>query len=159
MPTLEFRYATVEDAKLAAALLRDIVAPFDIYNEEARSSEIAKFSATKIATRIEADPKSVILGYANGTPCGFSITQDQHGPIWLEWYGVTLLQRRQGIGEAIVRHLINEGPTRRATKIWCDTHVSNISSMALFQKLGFHRLCTLYNHWYGQDFYLWERKI
>jgi hypothetical protein len=57
MPTLEFRYATVEDAKLAAALLRDIIAPFDIYNEEARSGEIAKFSATKIATRIEADPK------------------------------------------------------------------------------------------------------
>jgi len=29
----------------------------------------------------------------------------------------------------------------------------------MLRKLGFKPLCAVKNHWYGHDFYLWEKKL
>ena len=156
---LTIRYAAPHDIPDLLAIFSQVVSPLDIYSEEARAGEIRKFSREEFEYRIEADPFAVTLAYSQNDLVGFSVTDDQHGPVWLEWYGVRLDARGAGAGEAIIRHLITELPIRHATKLWCDTRTSNTQSIRLFEKLNFRRLCEVKNHWYGQDFYLWEREL
>jgi len=159
LDTIQIRYALAEDASVVVDLFRAIVDPLDIYTRQARDGEIARFSIAELQSRIARDPKSVALAFIGQSAAGFSITDDQHGPIWIEWYGVDPGIRGAGIGRALIHSLIKQAPTRGATKLWCDTRVNNVSSIALFEHAGFTRLCELKNHWYGQDFFLWERNL
>jgi ribosomal protein S18 acetylase RimI-like enzyme len=156
---IEIRYAETADISAVIKLFRSVVAPLEIYSQSARDGEIAKFSNEELQRRISDDPKAVALALVEDSPVGFSITDDQHGPIWVEWYGVDPNIRGSGIGRALIHSLIAEAPARNATKLWCDTRVNNTASIALFESVGFKKLCELKNHWYEQDFFLWERNV
>lgn len=157
--TVEIRYATINDIPEIAALFSRVVGPLDIYSEAARSDEIRKFSSTELQRRIADDARAISIVFVKDTLAGFAITEDQSGPVWINWYGVNPDCRGHGVGQAILNHLIASAPDRGATRIWCDTRTNNAGSIALLQKLGFERLCELKNHWHGQDFYLWARDI
>src|SRR5690349_1613518 len=85
---LEIRYARAEDIGQVVKVFRAVVAPLEIYSPEARDGSIKKFSERELRSRIGGDPKAIALAFAGEEPVGFSITDDQHGPIWIEWYGV-----------------------------------------------------------------------
>lgn len=155
----QIRYAQANDIDDLVGLFSRIVSPLDIYSENARASEIQKFSPDELARRIDEDPNAVSLAFLYSKLAGFLITEDQHGPIWIDWYGVNPDFRRFGVGKAILKHLIAAAPDRQATKIWCDTRTNNIQSISLLEKLKFERLCEIKNHWHGQDFYLWARDV
>jgi ribosomal protein S18 acetylase RimI-like enzyme len=103
--------------------------------------------------------KAVSLAFNSGELVGFCVIQDQNGPIWIDWYGVHADVRRCGVGEAILSRLIAENANGSSTKLWCGTRTTNDPSMNLLEKMEFRRLCTLKKHWYGEDFYLWERML
>jgi ribosomal protein S18 acetylase RimI-like enzyme len=153
---LAIRYASEPDIPTLIQMFGSVVSILDIYSEEARKGEIAKFSEQTFAARIKADRMAVSIAERDGVPVGFCITDDQKGPIWIDWYGALPQARSLGIGSALIQHLIDEMPARKATRIWCDTRTNNTASIGLFEKFGFRRLCRLDNHWYGQDFFLWE---
>lgn len=157
--TAELRYATEADLSTFVDVFRRVVEPLEIYCESARIGEIEKFCAEELRRRLHHDECALTLAFVDSEPAGFSITDDQHGPIWIEWYGVVPDKRQLGIGRQLVQRLLNEAPNRKATKLWCDTRVNNHPSIALFKSLGFTKLCDLPNHWYGQDFYLWQRPL
>ena len=102
---MTIRYATSDDAGLLRALFAEVVAPLTIYNEAARAHELATFSAAHFALRIAADPQAVVVAEDASGLTGFAVTEDEHGPIWLEWYGVAARARGQGIGEGIANVL------------------------------------------------------
>jgi len=154
--TVAVSYAELADAEALAALFAAIVAPLDIYNEAARAAELAKFTASDFTRLIAADPSSVIVARLEDRLSGFAITYDEHGPIWLEWYGVAPAARGHGIGEQLLRFVLADAKRRGATRVWCDTLTSNGTSIALLEKLGFNLLCLLPDHWHGQDYFLWE---
>jgi ribosomal protein S18 acetylase RimI-like enzyme len=156
---LEIRYARADDIGQVVKVFRAVVAPLEIYSQAARDGEIKEFSELGLRSRISGDPKAVALAFAGKEPVGFSITDDQRGPIWIEWYGVAPGARGMGIGRRLIESLIAEAPVRGATKLWCDTTVNNLPSMALFEHMGFKKLCELRNHWYGLDFFLWELSL
>ena len=149
-------YANEADSVTLRDLFASVVAPLEIYNDAARSTELAKYTAEHFRLLMRADRLSVVIAYLNGRPSGFAITEDEHGPIWIEWYGVAEEARGHGIGEQLIRFVLTEARRRNATRVWCDTRTDNLASNALFQKLGFRKLCELPNHWHGQDFFLWE---
>ena len=153
---MTIRYAMSGDAGPLRALFAEVVAPLAIYNEAARAHELATFTTAHFATRIAADPHAVMVAEDASGLTGFAVTEDEHGPIWLEWYGVAARARGQGIGEGLLRFLIAQGAARGATRLWCDTRTANTASNALLVKLGFRQLCELKAHWHGQDYYLWE---
>ena len=154
--TFSIRYATADDAECLEKLFAEVVGNLTIYNEEARRTEINKYDLAALRTKIGEDPLSISIAVNDEEILGYCITTDQHGPIWIDWYGVAEGARRAGIGYQLIWHLISELPSRSATKIWCDTRTNNVPSIVLFEKMGFRQLCMLKDHWYGQDFYLWE---
>jgi ribosomal protein S18 acetylase RimI-like enzyme len=157
--TTQIRSAQANDIDEIVMLFSRVVRSLDIYSEESRADEVRKFSSDELALRIDGDPNAVSVAFRDNKLAGFLITEDQHGPIWIHWYGVNPDFRGLGVGEAILKHLISAAPDRKATKIWCDTRTNNIQSISLLEKLNFDRLCEIKNHWHGQDFYLWARDI
>jgi len=157
--SITIRYATSTDIPLVVDLFQQVVAPLDIYSPAAREAEINKYALSELEYRFAKEPDFITIAAVDGKPCGFSISRDETGPVWLEWYGVTEFARKHGVGRLIIEHLISESRMRGSTRVWCDTRTNNIPSMALFESLGFRKLCELPNHWHGQDFFLWEKTL
>jgi len=157
--TIEIQHALPEHLNELSGLFASVIQRLDIYSDDACREEMLKFSPGKLALRLADDPRSVELAFVGRTIVGFLITEFQSGPIWIHWYGVHQASRRCGVGEAMLQHLIATAPSRGATRIWCDTRTSNVQSIALLQKLNFHRLCELKNHWHHQDYFLWSRDL
>jgi ribosomal protein S18 acetylase RimI-like enzyme len=149
-------YAKITDALALEALFRDVVAPLELYSLAARADQLAEYTAMEFARLMEADARSIVLATIEGAPAGFAIVTDEHGPIKLEWYGVHPSAREQGVGEALLRFVLSGARQRSSTRVWCDTRTDNLASNALLKRLGFRQLCVLPNHWYGQDYFLWD---
>lgn len=90
---------------------------------------------------------------------GFVFNRFDDYLIWIEWFGVDQDARREGVGSALIQALVRIAPKRKAHKIWCDTRSTNEPAKATFLKNGFRDLVELKNHWYGEDYILWERLL
>lgn len=139
-----------------AALMRDTIEPLSFYNESARRAELARYTADGLRALVAADPLSVIVARDNGALVGFCVSRFDDGTVWLSWFGTAAHARGRGIGAALLAALAQTLPARHAHKIWCDSRVENARSASVLERAGFRRIATLTNHWYGQDYYLWE---
>ena len=143
---------------MVAHLVRDVVSGCTYYNEWAQQSEIARYTLPKLLALSSAEPESILVARANEAPVGFCTSHnDGMGLIWLGWIGVASPWRRQGLAMELLERLLDGASARGAHKVWCDTRVPNVASAAMLEKAGFARLCELRNHWYGLDYYLWEK--
>ena len=152
-------HAVAQDAAALADLFRQIVGPLEIYSEAARAEQLSKYTAAEFARLIADASSGVLLARIDGVPLGFAITEDENGPVWLEWYGVAAGARGRGVGEALLRFVVEEAKRHDATRVWCDTRTENSASNALLERLGFRMLCTLPRHWHRQDYFLWELRL
>ncbi|MDA4114009.1 MAG: GNAT family N-acetyltransferase [Thaumarchaeota archaeon] len=145
-----------DTARLFARVLREI--PY--YNALAKEGEAKKYTATTLARKLSEDPYSILVA-RNGDRkiVGFCISHFDDYTIWVDWYGVDTTRRRNGVGTALLKKTIQTATKRGAHKVWCDTRTINEPSKDLLQKMGFTRLVEIKNHWYGQDFILWERFV
>jgi RimJ/RimL family protein N-acetyltransferase len=90
---------------------------------------------------------------------GFCFSHFDDFTIWLDWFSVEPSERKKGVGTAIIQALLETATERHAHKIWCDTRSSNEPSKTFFRKLGFKEIAEVKDHWYRQDFILWERFV
>jgi ribosomal protein S18 acetylase RimI-like enzyme len=139
-----------------AALMRDTIEPLSFYNERARRAELARYTADGLRALVAADPQSVLVARDGDGLVGFCVSRFDDGTIWLSWFGTAAHARGRGIGAALLAALADTLPSRQAHKIWCDSRVENSASRSVLERFGFRRIATLTNHWYGQDYYLWE---
>jgi len=159
MKTIQVRPMTPTESMRVAPLVREVVLPLTYYSDAARAAEVAKYSAESLRDLVQDDPHSVLLAEAEGQdePVGFCISRYDDGVIWLAWFGVSSTCRDQGVGSALLNALEDATRARSCIKIWCDTRTENVRSQRVLERAGFGRICTLYKHWYGQDFHLWEK--
>ena len=146
-------------AELAARLIKSVIEAIPYYNERAKHEETAKYGSQNLLALAQEDPDSVLLALISSEPVGFCLSRYDDGLLWLSWFGVMPSYRRRGIGKALLDSLALTAPARRAHKLWCDTRTENIQSATLLANAGFEKICELRNHWYGQDFYLWQRPL
>lgn len=139
-----------------AALMRDTIEPLSIYNDRARRAELARYTADGLRALCAADSQSVLVARDGAALVGFCVSHFDDGTIWLSWFGTAAHARGRGIGAALLAALAETLPSRHAHKIWCDSRVENVRSKTVLERAGFRRIATLTNHWYGQDYYLWE---
>lgn len=137
--------------------MASVIQPLQYYNDRARAEEIAKYSPDNLLLLTKEDPDSVLVATANGEPVGFCISRYDDGLIWLSWFGTKAEFRKLGVGRKLLQALDGTVRGRRAHKIWCDTRVDNLASQSVLEESGFKRIASFTNHWYGHDYFIWEK--
>jgi ribosomal protein S18 acetylase RimI-like enzyme len=144
------------DVDAVAALMRDTIQPLACYNERARRAELARYTADGLRSLVAEDPQAVLVARDGSALIGFCVSRFDDGTIWLSWFGTAARARGRGVGSSLLAALAKTLPSRHAHKIWCDSRVDNTESRSVLERAGFRRIATLSNHWYGQDYFLWE---
>ena len=144
------------DIDALAGLMRDTIQPLAYYNARARRAELARYTADGLRALIVDDPQAVLVARDATGLIGFCVSRRDDGTIWLSWFGTAVRARGQGVGAALLAALATTLPSRHAHKIWCDSRTDNTESRSVLERAGFRRIATLTNHWFGQDYFLWE---
>ena len=156
---LQIRSMESGEARILSELIRDVVGCLPYYNDQAKKTELAKYSAELLQRSVGNDPDSVLVAKVGSELAGFCLSEDDDGLVWLAWFGVHPAFRRRGIGSALLTQLEETARCGRSHKVWCDCRTDNTASKALLRRHGYIQLCTVRNHWYGQDFILWEKRV
>ena len=136
-----------------------IVEALPYYNNTAKRGEIAKYSPESLRDLAEKDPDAVLVARVDDQIVGFCFSESDDGLVWLAWFGVDPSFRRHGVGVQLLEKLEETVKNGRSHKIWCDCRTENEASKVALTKHGYVQLCTVRNHWYGQDFILWEKLL
>lgn len=148
-----------DEAEAVEDLFRTVVSPLTYYNQRALAEEVAKYRAARLSKMVQEDPDAILVARSETGLMGFCLSSYDDGLLWLAWFGVSLDARGLGVGTKLLEALEESAPRRRAHKVWCDTRTSNEASARVLERAGYSRIATLRNHWYGQDFYLWEKTV
>jgi ribosomal protein S18 acetylase RimI-like enzyme len=146
----------LDEAGSVANLMRRVIEPLHYYNDRARLEELAKYSQSALERLVEEEPLSVLVAREDKEIVGFCVSKYDDGLVWLSWFGTDTSRREKGVGTSLLHALGDTLPKRQAHKIWCDTRTDNLESQADLVRFGIRRIVELRNHWYGQDFFLWE---
>ena len=148
--------ASIDQCALVRRLFFDVVHPLDVYNSAAREAELALYTEARFREIIRDDPDYLWLAMLDDAPVGFSLVEPDGDLWWLAWFGVTPQGRGQRIGQKLVDNVLQVARSRRVPKVWCDTRAQNAQSMAVLSTLGFCKICDIPQHWYGEDYILWQ---
>jgi len=148
-----------QESETVASLFRDVLLRIPYYNDVAKTSELAKYSSYLLRESMAVDPDSVLVAKTEQRLVGFCISRPDDGVIWLSWFGVHHSHRREGVGSALLEKLDETVRNGRSHKIWCDSRTDNRESLSVLRRHNYVQLCTVRNHWYGQDFILWEKLL
>jgi ribosomal protein S18 acetylase RimI-like enzyme len=147
------------EAESVSNLFSQVVKPLPYYNEVAKATELAKYLPTSLRHSLTKDPDSILVARITDRIAGFCFSHNDDGVVWLSWFGVHPQYRGMGIGSALLSKLEETVRNGRSHKIWCDCRTENDASKDALSKQGYLPLCTVRNHWYGQDFILWEKLV
>lgn len=143
-------------AKVFLAVLRDL--PY--YNSRAKDREASKYKLDHLREKIADEPTSVLSAKdMEGALVGFCFNHFDDYLLWIDWFGVPSHARHRGVGRALLRGAEEVARARGCHKVWCDSRTENRPSIALLQSHGFQKIVEIPNHWYGQDFLLWQKFI
>jgi RimJ/RimL family protein N-acetyltransferase len=145
-----------EEAEATSELFQAVLDAIPYYNDWAKSSERDRYTAAALHQSTQGEPDSVLVALVGDNIVGFLFSRYDDGVIWLAWFGTALDKRHGGVGSALLAALVESARARKIHKIWCDTRTTNTTSQSVLRNAGFVKLCEVRNHWYGQDFFLWE---
>lgn len=148
--------AQPDEMEAVAALMRETIEPLGYYNERARAAELRKYTAETLRAMLANDAHAVMVARDASGVVGFCVSRYDDATIWLSWFGTAARARGGGIGAALLAALVASLPARGAHKIWCDSRTDNVESRRALERAGFRRIATLENHWFNQDYFLWE---
>ena len=155
--TIAISYAGEDTCYELSNVIAAVIQAIPYYNDTAKQDEIQKFTAGKLQVKIGEDTYAVIVAYADNEIAGFCLSRFDDYTVWLEWFGVVQEQRRKGIANLLLNALAETLAPRQCHKIWCDCCTENKAAIHILTAHGYRQLVTVSNHWYGQDFILWEK--
>jgi ribosomal protein S18 acetylase RimI-like enzyme len=158
-PNIQIARMPPDMAVEVSRLMAEVITPLAYYNERAKVEELGKYQPDHLVTLATEEPDAVLVAVFGRTPVGFCVSRYDDALVWLSWFGVAAQRRGQGIGDLLLDALERSVPARRAHKLWCDTRTENVASERLLRKRAYRQIVRLSNHWYGQDFYLWEKLL
>jgi ribosomal protein S18 acetylase RimI-like enzyme len=147
------------DVVRVSSLVKDIIPELKIYSKEARDTFVSELSYENLKKEVR-NKYSVFLAAKIGKEIvGFLIGHFYGSVLWLDWVAVKDTMRRRGIATEIIKNVEDRAMKVKAHKIWCDSRSNNTPSINLLRSRGFRRAAILKNHWFGQDFFIWEKHL
>ncbi len=157
--TIKLNYATENDIESISKLFTDILDTLEYYNDTAKHNERTKYSPDELSAKLLEDKFSIITVHDGDTLVGFCFSRFDDFTIWIEWVGIKPSYRGTNIGNIILEELEKSTLNRGCHKIWCDSRTENIASFKVLQRNGYTLVTTLKNHWYNQDFFIWQKYL
>jgi ribosomal protein S18 acetylase RimI-like enzyme len=146
-------------AGLVSALFAQVVQGLPYYNQVAQTAELTKYSTAKLRKLVTDDPGSVLVANVAGKSVGFCFSSQDDSLIWMAWIGVHPAYRRIKVASSLIQSLELRAEQLGSHKIWCDCRTTNVASRKMLTNNGFRQICTISNHWFGQNFILWEKMV
>jgi len=140
-------------------LFCSVVEALPYYNRQAKNAAFAKHSPAMLKESLSQKPDSLMIAKAGLEIIGFCFNREDDGLIWLSWIGIRQDFRRQGLASELLRALDGQAKRMGAHKVWCDCRTNNEASKLMLGSCGYSEICVISNHWYGQDYILWEKLI
>ena len=139
-------------------LVRRVILNTPYYSEWAKKEESTGYSPAWLKRGIKNRNKLLLCAKDKNKVVGFAFGYINTGLFHLMWIGTDSEYRKLGIAEKLVKK-VELWAKNKVHKIWLDTRTNNKQSVALFKKLKYKKAATLRKHYYGQDFYIWEKLI
>jgi aminoglycoside 6'-N-acetyltransferase I len=113
-----------------AVLTRVAAGVFDHNINAHRASEFLQNPNHHLAVAIEA---GVVVGFASGVDY---FHPDKDAELWINEVGVAPTHQRQGVGQRVLRALLERAKERGCKEAWVLTSRSNLAAMRLYASLG-----------------------
>lgn len=139
-------------------LIRRVILNTPYYSKWAKKEESTGYSVEWIKRGVKNRKKLFLCAKDKNKVVGFVFGSINTGMLHLVWLGVDPSYRTKGIAEQLMRKA-EQWAKGKVHKIWFDTRTTNRESIPLAKKLKYHKAATLKKHYYGQDFYIWEKLI
>lgn len=150
--------ATTEQAPLLRELFCEVINSMEFYNHMFRNYELGLYTEQRFSETISEDADAIWLAYLDDIPVGLSVVQPDCDLWWFSWIGVTRAGRGHRLGYLLTANILECARLRGIQKISCATRSENSRSISILRELGFEKVCDLDNHWFGQDYLLWQIK-
>ena len=138
----------------------DVLGEIPYYSALAKRDESRKYTVSKLVTKLREARYSVVCALnVSDDIVGFLFSHFDDYTIWLDWIGVSRNERNAGTATLLLKDSFRTARLRGCHKVWCDCRTTNEPSKAMLEKNGFTRIAEIKNHWYRQDFILWERFV
>jgi RimJ/RimL family protein N-acetyltransferase len=158
--SIEISRAKEADLIAIRRLFLEIIREIPYYNDIAKRDESKKYTIPNLKVKLIHDRHSILSARdESGTVVGFLFNHFDDYTIWLDWLAVQKSERKKGIGLKLLTELFRTVKLRGCHKVWCDCRTSNTPSKVALTNAGFRMIAEIRNHWYGQDFILWERFV
>ncbi len=137
-----------------AKLLKEAILESPHYSPLAKTEEIAALTGEKLVMQ------NVFIAVEDKTLLGVLVSSTaEAGLLWLSWVVVSPQARGRGIAKDLITAFHASAAAQGVHKTWCDSRLANTASARMLEKSGYRVVATLYKHWYGLDYLIWERLI
>ena len=151
--------ATRKDILLLSPLIKKVIYGTPYYTPEGKRMESSKYPPAGLKEKLGNKSWLLLVVKDKKQIVGFLSGYFDCGVFWVDWIGVDAGHRKQGVAARIMGELENIASRNKAHKIWLDTRVANKEAISMFTSMGFKKIANLKNHWYHNDFYLWEKLL
>lgn len=153
-------HASMElDLEGIASFIAATIQGLPYYTTEARAREVAKYGTRQLRELCDDFPEGLLVAHEGTQVAGVCLIKPDDGLLWLSWILVAQAYRQRNVGTSLLVAAEDVAKRIGGHKIWCDTQMDNHPSLRFFQRNGFLEIATLTDHWYRQNFKLWEKKI
>jgi ribosomal protein S18 acetylase RimI-like enzyme len=101
--------------------------------------EVDESTFAYIVGALDLDLEQSLVAEDDGTPVGLANLGRRGRRTWLGGVGVVRSKRREGLGELLIRSLLDRAHALGATEITLEVIVENEPAIGLYEKVGFVR--------------------
>lgn len=145
------------DIILYSALIKRVIRATPYYTPFSKSEEIWVYSPERLKRKIAKPNVMLLKAVVKNKLAGFITGGIGTGMLHIIWVGVDKKFRNFGVSIELVKAAEKWAKKKKAHKTWLDTRTNNKESIGLFKKLNYRKAATLNKHYYGLDFYIWEK--
>ncbi|MBI4215037.1 GNAT family N-acetyltransferase [archaeon] len=149
-----------KDVKQTHALVHSVIRNHPSYSPEASKFWESYYTPAVLKKHLHDDDWLLLVAKQDGQVIGFTdIMWFTGGVARSDWTIVHTKYRNKGIGHALMRARVVAARKRSCHKMVADSIVGNKDGERLLKSSSFKKVALLRNHWFHQDYWLWEKQL